>query len=274
MRSSTVQTPNHLLLPLLILATLLPLFLPTASALALGAFPPTTPAPLPQVPLPPPPRSPPQPAGDGSGPWHALKPSIGDYGTWVKYYGIALGAQLKSMPNAARNMEHYLENTGSDQIVIIDDMLNTLPAFSAAVRTLLTAQAKAAYRRAAKRARPAAEAFVSPWTLYSYGKGQFNSDWYYAVGAFSYAVAGVVTVAQDRVTLLYTVYVFDRYNWDGNKSTPINTPLGTVVVRDAELGRLHQVGLAREYQVRGYKIPRTFFKYDPNAPLPDWIQSF
>lgn len=63
-------------------------------------------------------------------------------------------------------------------------------------------------------------------------------------------VAGMVTIAPgDRATttLLYTVYVFDRYNWDADKSTP----LGPGIVSDAELGRLHQVGLAREFVVRG-----------------------
>ena len=49
------------------------------------------------------------------------------------------------------------------------------------------------------------------------------------------------------MTLELRINVFDRYNWDEGKHTNI----GGVEIPDTLLGRLHKVGLAREYEVRG-----------------------
>ncbi|MBE7451440.1 MAG: hypothetical protein HS111_21840 [Kofleriaceae bacterium] len=45
--------------------------------------------------------------------------------------------------------------------------------------------------------------------------------------------------------------MFDRYNWDQGKSVTI----AGITVRDEQLGRLHRVGLAREFDVEGSSTP-------------------
>lgn len=45
----------------------------------------------------------------------------------------------------------------------------------------------------------------------------------------------------------FTYHFFDRYNWDDGKRVDM---LGKEV-KDNELGRLHKVGLAKEYEMTG-----------------------
>jgi hypothetical protein len=55
------------------------------------------------------------------------------------------------------------------------------------------------------------------------------------------------------VSVSFDLNVFDLYNWDQGKAVTI---LG-VYVPDRILGRLHKVGLACEYPVRGRSMTRT-----------------
>jgi hypothetical protein len=52
--------------------------------------------------------------------------------------------------------------------------------------------------------------------------------------------------------MFFTMHVYDRYNWDQGKSVSI---LG-IKVKDEQLGRLHRVGLAREFDVKGQSSPK------------------
>ncbi|MFI5649625.1 hypothetical protein ACIA71_00220 [Streptomyces anulatus] len=63
---------------------------------------------------------------------------------------------------------------------------------------------------------------------------------------------GVVTAVpgadgKPEVSIDYQVNVWDRYNWDPGKATPI----GPTTVTDADMARLHTTGLAREFDMRG-----------------------
>ncbi len=68
----------------------------------------------------------------------------------------------------------------------------------------------------------------------SYTHGDRN--WYLAIGSGMANATGVVTVTpgddgEPRVSLDYQVNVWDRYNWDPGKKTPI----GPTEVTDADL---------------------------------------
>ncbi|MFB8394064.1 hypothetical protein [Streptomyces yangpuensis] len=63
---------------------------------------------------------------------------------------------------------------------------------------------------------------------------------------------GVVTAVpgpdgKPQVSIDYQVNVWDRYNWDQDKATPI----GPTTVTDADMARMHTTGLAREFDMRG-----------------------
>jgi len=199
--------------------------------------------------IPGPPSDPPFQPGDGQGEWDAENPSLKDRARKVAY-----SAALKLVPanyaHAAINLRHYLDNTGTDFVNQPEDIMNDIPLFKTAVTELAKRQASAAFL-AASTGSGATRTFRSGWNVF-YSTPEINKEWYYALGGFSYAVAGTVTTRKVGAAwvgdLSYKVYIFDRYNWDGDKSTDI---LPGITVTDKEIGRLHVVGLAREYAVRG-----------------------
>ncbi|MFK0258472.1 hypothetical protein [Streptomyces sp. NPDC090445] len=79
-----------------------------------------------------------------------------------------------------------------------------------------------------------------------------NRDWYLGVGGHQRVVSGEVSVVpgadgKPKISMDYQFNIYDRYNWDSIKSTPI----GPVDIKDSEMARLHTVGLAREFDTRG-----------------------
>ena len=91
-----------------------------------------------------------------------------------------------------------------------------------------------------------------------YCSKSISADWFYAIGGFTYWVTAEVTLTPAagggiQATMVTRLHIFDRYNWDGGKAVTI----GGITVTDEQLGRLHRVGLAREYEVHGTSSPRT-----------------
>ena len=87
-----------------------------------------------------------------------------------------------------------------------------------------------------------------------------SANWYYAVGSYDQATEGTITVypptpdhPNGYYTCDYKVHVADRYNWAGGKSTKI---LG-MTITDERLQRLHQRGLAQEYDLKGNSSVRS-----------------
>ncbi|HEX7243195.1 MAG TPA: DUF4157 domain-containing protein [Longimicrobiaceae bacterium] len=191
---------------------------------------------------------------DGSGEHGTWGAWAGDYVNKQLWYRVADAAELFGLPNAARHMRHYLNNSGSTLTVSADAMLRDLSVLRERFDT------ETASARAEADARVAADPTPRTFTLtgtrrnaYA-GKSQ-SSDWYYAIGGFTYWYTADVTVAPPAspgagptVTMRIRLHVFDRYNWDQGKSVNI---LGFIHVSDESLGRLHRVGLAREYEVSG-----------------------
>ncbi|MFE9795468.1 hypothetical protein ACFYRL_27465 [Streptomyces goshikiensis] len=70
-------------------------------------------------------------------------------------------------------------------------------------------------------------------------------------------VSGNVSVVPDahgqpKITMDYQANVWDRYDWDAGKETPI----GPVTIKDADTARLHTVGLAQEFDTHGTSSSR------------------
>ena len=102
-------------------------------------------------------------------------------------------------------------------------MLRDLKNFKSAVRATAQNSAKGAYKKAGV---DGTATFVTPWKVYGYGTGNFNKDWYYGIGAFSYSVSGQVSRNKaGKATLYYLVNVFDRYNFDTGKSVSPSLPI-------------------------------------------------
>ena len=216
---------------------------------------------LPRAPVPPAPADPPKPAtGDGIGPYDSQKASIGDRLDKAKFYGVAIAAGEIGLTDAERGLRHYLGNSGDDLDVSPESMMNGLPEFRAAVKATAQNEATKAYKSISGTS--GEKAFASGWEGF-YATKDMSWNWFFAIGGFSYAVTGVVTKGGGG-SLKYVVHVFDRYNWDAGKSVDI----GPIHFEDKDLGKLHLVGLAREYTVRGSGKVNEVEKFRPETVIP------
>ncbi len=220
--------------------------------------------------LPPRPSPPPAPtSGDGSGQYNVESAAVMDYSNRELFYKVADTADTLGLDNAARNMRHYLNNSGGELHVSPEQMLNDLPGFrEKAERTFQHQVVGVVNERIANEyaGQPMQFQVSTNWDGYYAGKSQ-SPDWFYATGGYSYAYGAEVNVTpgpggQPHVELNYQMHVFDRYNWDENKKVNI----GPWEINDVQLGRLHTVGLAREYEIWGTSTVQTHsYDYTPQS---------
>lgn len=204
------------------------------------------------------PSFPPVPAvpktGDGSGAHGMRSPGVGDKLFEQIAYRLADSADAIGLNNAARHMQHYLGNGGGTLAVDPAAMRRDMPAIARAMDASFDAQIRdIAQAKVVEefRGKPMEFQITTPWNGGYATKGQ-SQDWFYAIGGFSYAHTANVRVTANKdggahVVITSSVHVFDRYNWDGGKAVTI----GPVTVTDEQLGELHKVGLAQEFEVRG-----------------------
>lgn len=223
------------------------------------------------------PKPPPEPddgqAPHGSQPWYSRADDLAFKELAEK---AADAAEARGWTNAARHLRHYLENSGEDLVIDPDQLQRDVPKIQQQTDTIVNAEVQ---RIAAEAA--ATGNYGTPVPFQSEWKGPYirqedNPDWFYAMGGIQQSVTGVVTVqpptvpgGEPTVSVDYQTHIFDRYNWDGTKSTTIPIP-GTdgITITDARMGALHTAGIAQEYNITG---TGSVFHYDgtvpSNAPL-------
>ncbi|MCX4964124.1 hypothetical protein OHA98_04695 [Streptomyces sp. NBC_00654] len=199
-------------------------------------------------------------ADDGAGPYDVDSPGFGDYWEEFQANGISNSGDFVGKTDAARHMDHYLNGTGRTLDLDVDRMLSdendtVLQDVSAATR----AKQEDAWRRQALEAfaqsggKPIAIPVETAGQGYTHDKGSDGTaNWYLAVGSAMTNTTGVVTAVpgpdgKPQVSIDYQVNVWDRYNWDPGKATPI----GPTTVTDADMARMHMTGQAREFEMRG-----------------------
>ncbi len=191
---------------------------------------------------------------EGSGKHGQRSPGFGDY---FMHEMATSGADIMApmWPDAAKNLSHYLDNTGTPADINVDRMLDDLPRFKAdSDMTIDSTKAQAI--QAAKDSDmtgPVTYPFTTDWKSH-YAKKSDDPNWFFATGGFQYATAGTVTVyppdetsSEWRSEVDYKVHVADRYNWDGSKSTQI----GPITVGDKQLQEFHKAGIAKEFDLVG-----------------------
>ncbi|WP_327375912.1 hypothetical protein OG393_19315 [Streptomyces sp. NBC_01216] len=192
-------------------------------------------------------------ADDGAGPYDADSPGLGDYWKEFQANGISNSGDFIGKTDAARHMDHYLNGTGKTLDLDVDRMLTD-------DGKLRDAAAKARAAEQDEWRRQALDAFAQSGgkavaiPVESLGQSYTHEDrnWYLAVGSAMSNTTGVVTAVpgpdgKPQVTIDYQVNVWDRYNWDPGKATPI----GPTTVTDSDMARMHTTGLAREFDMRG-----------------------
>lgn len=200
-------------------------------------------------------------------PWEPVDPGAGEHdsaGTGFRTRAAEVAAEIaanglsRTWPEAARNLLHYLGNSGEPLEQDVDKMLADVPEFDRAVSQLETRLALEAVDRAREAgvAGPVTYPLTTDWNGFGYPPAPTydNQNWFYALGGWQYALTGTVTVWPPSTAggdwtyeIHTTVHVRDQYNWDGGKSTQI----GPLTVTDDELARMHIEGLAQEFTATG-----------------------
>jgi len=210
------------------------------------------------------PPKPPKP-DEGSGPHGTEENTIIDNISETKWYTVANLAESIGYADAARHMRHYLDGSGKDLKVKPESMLRDMPQFKQQAKSDLNSfiQDIQMFMKDKYNGHETSENFTSKfagsnWKNF-YATKRKSSNWYYAMGGFSYSYTAKATANPSndgtaQLDIRYQMHVYDRYNWDKGKKVH----LGDIFqVNDSTLGRLHQVGLAKEYDIKGSTEPKT-----------------
>ncbi|MEU0403112.1 hypothetical protein ABZ318_23320 [Streptomyces sp. NPDC006197] len=203
----------------------------------------------------------------GSGEFNVEEPTPQDLWFHARTLAIATAGDAAGENAASRNMLHYLHASGEPLNLDVDRILHDDPRFRAEIEANHIADNQEAWRKQALDAFAKAggdKTVVIPVESDHEGTDFKNDEWYHAVGAHEQNISGMVTVrpgadGKPTVSLDYQVNVWDRYNWDKGKST---TFPGGIVIPDDEMGRLHKVGFAQEFDMRGSS---SAFNHDMNS---------
>ncbi|PVE11665.1 hypothetical protein [Streptomyces scopuliridis] len=208
---------------------------------------------------------------DGAGPYDVEDPGWGDRWIHAQAGMITDAGDFIGNTDASRHMNHYLEGSGDTLNLDVDRMLTDDETLRLTAETSV-AQQQDRWRQQALEAfeqsggKPVSIPVETPAVGYTHS----DRNWYLAVGSAMSNTTGAVTVVpgadgRPQVTLDYQVNVWDRYNWDPGKSTPI----GPTTVTDADMARLHTTGLAREFDMRGSGSTQHVELGSGSAQLPD-----
>ncbi|MBC6461613.1 hypothetical protein [Actinomadura sp. HBU206391] len=206
--------------------------------------------------LPVPPRS-------GSGKYRSISPNAKDRAYEEALYALVGGAKLKGLPHAAAYMRHYLDGTGKPVKVDPDELMDDMRDFATMVDGYYLPTIDADYCRefseafAANGGRPFNKSFQGRWELFYIEKND-SEDWYYALGGIYHSASGYITAvpsgrpgAGPTLTMHYRVHVHDGYDWNKKAGDDGKVDIGPFKIRDEQQGRLHETGLAQDYDVDG-----------------------
>ncbi|GGR31323.1 hypothetical protein GCM10010282_24780 [Streptomyces roseolus] len=208
----------------------------------------------------------------GSGPFDVEDPTPRDLWLHAQALGIATTGDVIGQTGASRNMLHYLRGTGDTLDLDVDRMLADDSDFRSKIDNNHVAVNQDAWRRQALAEFHEAggdRTVVVPVESRTRHTNLESDEWFRAVGAHAQNVSGFVTVTPDahggapQVSLDYQVNVWDRYNWDPGKSTPFAD--GLISISDDDMGRLHKVGFAQEFDMKGSSSTH---RHDLGSPIP------
>ena len=211
---------------------------------------------------------------EGSGIYHSRKPTGDDYAHYEAAKNLVELATLTGRDDAARNLDHYLHGNGAVLSPDIKSMLSEIPGFSDAVSMNYLGLRNTVGNYISNNYQGGTQKFLisTPWQSHD----SIEGNWHFAMGLFRFKQSALVTVSpgnggQLRVRLDTTLHVFDRYNWDPPKKASIGPKtyfgvrFGRMTIYDADMAKLHQSGLAKEYEIRG-SLPRPARVFNFPAP--------
>ncbi|WP_460764023.1 hypothetical protein [Nocardiopsis oceani] len=172
---------------------------------------------------------------------------------------IATVAGLVGRGNAARNMRHFLENSGEPLEQNVDHMLNTVDRFSSDTETQQLALIEDAINQAEEEGGSGPYTFPirTDWAQHTGNLHEDGQDWYYAAGTWAYSQTGEITVTREddgswSYDMEAQVHMRDQYDWHGVDDGGLGVTIPFIGdVDDEELAELHRAGLAQEFTMYG-----------------------
>ena len=166
----------------------------SSGAMGLGAPVPGESAPMPR---PDPWQYPGDSEGEGSGPHAQRGANLGDHLKHEAATSAAYG-MAPFWPDAARNLFHFLNNSGRPLDMNTNGMLKDLPSLQNNVNSDLNRMTSEAVEKAKTSGYtgPVTYPFVTDWQD-EYAEKSENANWFYATGGYQHATAGTITVYPD-----------------------------------------------------------------------------
>lgn len=209
-------------------------------------------------------------ADRGAGPYDIESPGAREYWIQMQATGMSNAGDFIGNTDAALHMDHYLRGLGTTLDLDVDRMLTDDAGLKqTAEYAIADEQEKWRQQALDEFEKSGGNPVTIPVETSPQSYTHTDRNWYLAVGSGMTNTTGVVTVVpgddgKPRVSLDYQVNVWDRYNWDPGK----NTPIGPTDVTDADMARLHTTGLAREFDMRGSGSVQ-HHDLSSNGSLPD-----
>lgn len=191
----------------------------------------------------------------GAGQWDSEIPTGGalaQYNTLKNWVQTTARAPKKSLglgwTDAADHLKHYLDNTGDTYTIKLQNMIDEVPS----ARRWYEKELALAMKFTESLPAGVHDITSGKTTKGAYNTQSENSNWFFAVGGYAAWGKGKASVlcpkgADAQYTLEFHYKFADRYNWDTGKSVKI----GSVTITDAFMGRLHRMGVAREFDMTG-----------------------
>ena len=147
---------------------------------------------------------------------------------------------FRFLPDANAHLNHYLGGSGKDYTIRFKKLL----ADCKEANKTFTSE-KVAAKKFVETLPNGIHSIVAEKATLDGVLPEESKNWYYAVGNYYVWGKGVAYVCGNEYILKFNYKFKDRYNWDYGKSIRNGRP------RDEVLGSLHQMGLAREFDMFG-----------------------
>ncbi|NBC98754.1 hypothetical protein GV764_06935 [Atlantibacter hermannii] len=192
----------------------------------------------------------------------------------IEDYAYVLKFIKYRYPTAVDHLKHYFENPlqGREDIHYDFEMMNYFMSKSRGLRNIFEKELKEAQAFCEEIASSLSPG-IYKITSSAVSHGDFredSADLFYAIGGYQCWGKGELTIKEIAHTrhlsiagkmmergkyeynLLFTFVFFDRYNWNITSSKSRGVLLGGLIpVDDSAMGRFHQMGAAREYNIWG-----------------------
>lgn|GEM_PF-5758735 len=221
---------------------------------------------------------------EGSGPWGAQKSSKKptDNIAHSVFSRIADAADAKfKFKMAAKHLRHYLKNSGVTLFLAEQELgqvqktgsYTTMDRLNQKALTRANVNYDIARRTASLKAGMSGKV---RWKMGGYFDQSDSKDLFFAIGGHHVVFIAdykVVSITGDeiKISVNHQGLLKDNYNWDSGKSVQVLDDwcengdwceklqdFSKLTIEDKDLGRLHKVGLAKEFLVVGHLPARTY----------------